>query len=417
MTVWKQTMWRDKMTELPECLQPAVEQLKSYEIQISDLESRNENLDEDLRVLNGEKEALQQQIQEESEAHALAVQTYEKEKLTLRELNIVVSDQLREKVAALNALQDASTELEAENGAFKNLNDELAQQNSQVSSESMLAATQQEELAQQTESLNNEVEELRRQNAALKEENSALTLVNSAMHQRQSEAPLQETRSNDASPELEEEIKRLKQELHAYKTENKDESFLISENQRLTQRHGEITQEKMQASARMHAAEEALRTKVSELEQATATVNQLEFEQQGLQNLYKNLSIEKERLATLNAGLIDEKAGLDEQATHLSEQLQNLIAEKERIAQELSQEHTRTDVLTEEVNHLRLKSRTLAEEIKVLKEGLLLKPKENLEPQVEALEIDMSETDSQEEHPQIEIISPSGKTSPHFPGE
>ena len=405
------------MSDLPECLQPAIEQLKTYETQISALESRNENLDEDLRVLNEQKEALQKQVQEENDAHALAVQTYEKEKLTLRELNIVVSDQLREKVAALNALQDSRSQLEAENGAFKNLNDELSQQNSQVSSQSLLATAQQEELTHLSQSLKNEVEELRRQNTALKEENSALTLVNSAMHQRQSETQLQSPQSNDTSHELEEEIRRLKQELHAYKAENKDESFLISENQRLTQRHGEITQEKMQASARMHAAEEELRSKVDELEKASAAVNQLEFEQQGLQNLYKNLSIEKERLAALNTGMIEEKAGLDEQVLHLSEQLQTLTAEKERIAQELSQEHTRTDVLTEEVNHLRLKSRTLGEEIKVLKEGLLLNPKESLEPQVEALEIDMSEADVQGEHPQIEIVSPGGKTGPHFPGE
>jgi chromosome segregation ATPase len=173
----------------------------------------------------------------------------------------------------------------------------------------------------------------------------------------------------------------------------------------------------MQASARMHAAEEELRSKVSELEQAAAKVNQLEFEQQGLQNLYKNLTVEKDRLAALNTGLMEEKAGHDEQVLHLSEQLQTITAEKERIAQELSQEHTRSDVLTEEVNHLRLKSRTLAEEIKVLKEGLLLKPTESLEPQVEALEIDMSGTDVQDEHPEIEIVSQSGKIGPHYPGE
>jgi len=403
--------------ELPECLQPVVQQLTTYETQISGLQIRNENLDEDLKAIRNEKDTLQKQMQEEADAHALAVQTYEKEKLTLRELNVVVSDQLREKVAALNALQDSSSQLKAENGEFKNINDELLQQNSQVSSQSMLATAQQDELAQQTQSLKSEIEELRRQNSALKEENSALTLVNSAMHQRQSEAQLQSPKPNEASPALEEENRRLKEELSAYKTQNKDESFLISENQRLTQRHGEITQEKMQASARMHAAEEELRSKVSELEKASATVNQLEFEQQGLQNLYKNLSIEKERLAALNTGLVEEKAGLDEQVLHLSEQLQMLTSEKERIAQELSQEHTRTDVLTEEVNHLRLKSRTLSEEIKVLKEGLLLNPKQSLEPQVEALEIDMNEPDTQDEHPDIEIVSHSGKTGPHFPGE
>ena len=403
--------------DLPECLQPVVQQLTTYETQISDLQSRNENLDEDLKAISYEKDTLQKQMQDEADAHALAVQTYEKEKLTLRELNIVVSDQLRDKVAALNALQDSSSQLEAENGAFKNINDELSQQNSQASSQSVLASAQQDELAQQTQNLKAEIEELRRQNSALKEENSALTLVNSAMHQRQSETQLQSPKSNEASPALEEENRRLQQELSSYKTQNKDESFLISENQRLTQRHGEITQEKMQASARMHAAEEELRSKIGELEQASATVNQLEFEQQGLQNLYKNLTVEKNRLAELNTGLMEEKAGHDEQVLHLSEQLQTLTAEKERIAQELSQEHTRTDVLTEEVNHLRLKSRTLAEEIKVLKEGLLLKPKVNPEPQVEALEIDMSEADVQEEHPEIEIVSQSSKTGPHYPGE
>jgi len=401
------------MSDIPECLQPAVQQLKTYETQISALQSRNENLDEDLRVLNDEKEALQIQMQENNDAHALTVQNYEKEKLTLRELNLVVSDQLREKITALNALQESSSQLEAENGAFKNLNNELSEQSLQ----SQQATVEQEAMTRQLQNLQMEVETLRGQNSALKEENSALTLVNSAMHQRQSETQLQSSLPDDNSAQLNDEISRLRQELDGYKLQNKDESFLISENQRLTQRHGEITQEKMQASARMHAAEEELRSKVDELEKASAAVNQLEFEQQGLQNLYKNLSIEKERLAALNTSMIEEKAGLDEQVSHLSEQLQILTAEKERIAQELSQEHTRTDVLTEEVNHLRLKSRTLGEEIKVLKEGLLLNPKESLEPQVEALEIDMSEADVRDEHPQIEIVSPSGKSGPHFPGE
>lgn len=401
------------MSDLPECLQPAVEQLKSYETQISALQSKNENLGDDLRSINDEKEALQKQIEEDNDAHARAVQNYEKEKRTLRELNIVVSDQLREKVAALNALQDSQSQIEVENAVFKDLNDELSEQ----SSHSQHTAAEQEALSAQLQNIQAEIETLRRQNSALKEENSALTLVNSAMHQRQSDAQLQGSQVDDNSFRLNEEISRLKQELDGYKSQNKDEAFLISENQRLTQRHGEITQEKMQASARMHAAEEELRSKVSELEKALTMINQLEFEQQGLQNLYNNLSSEKERLAALNVSLTEEKAGLDEQVIHLREQLQVVTAEKERITQELSQEHTRTDVLTEEVNHLRLKSRTLAEEIKVLKEGLLLKPRESREPQVEALEIDMSEADVHDEHPQIEIMAPFDKRGPHFPGE
>jgi chromosome segregation ATPase len=407
-------MMRGKnMSDLPECLQPAVEQLKTYETQILALQSKNENLDDDIRAINDEKEALQKQMQEENDAHALAVQNYEKEKLTLRELNMVVSDQLREKVAALNALKDSSSQVEAKNAAFKDLHDELSEQSSQ----SEQTTAEQQALIEQVQNLQTEIETLRIQNSALKEENSALTLVNSAMHQRQSEAQTQDSQTDNDRSQLNEEISRLKQELDSYKSQNRDEAFLISENQRLTQRHGEITQEKMQASARMHSAEEALRLKVSELEKALATINQLEFEQQGLQNLYTNLSNEKDRLTALNAGFMEEKAGLDEQVSHLSEQLQGLTAEKERISQELSQEHTRTDVLTEEVNHLRLKSRTLAEEIKVLKEGVLLKPTESFEPQVEALEIDMSEVDAEDEYPQIEIMSPSGKTGPHFPGE
>ena len=401
------------MSDLPECLQPAVQQLKTYETQISDLESKNENLDEDLRALSDEKEALQKQIEEDQNTHAMAVENYEKEKLTLRELNLVVSDQLREKIAALNALQESSSQLEAENGAFENVNNELLEQNSQ----SQQTTAQQQALNEQLQSLQAELETLRRQNDSLKEENSALTLVNSAMHQRQSETQLQSSQENDTSSQLHEEISRLKQELDGYKAQNKDEAFLISENQRLTQRHGEITQEKMQASARMHTAEDALKSKVNELEKAHTTINQLEFEQQGLQNLYDNLNSEKERLIALNTGVMEEKAALDEQVLHLSEQLQILTADKERINQELNQEHTRTDVLTEEVNHLRLKSRTLAEEIKVLKEGVLLKPTEINEPQVEALEIDINEADVHHEHPQIEIVSPSGKSGPHFPGE
>mgnify|MGYP001059217826 CR=1 FL=1 len=352
------------MSDLPECLQPAVQQLKTYETQISDLESKNENLDEDLRALSDEKEALQKQIEEDQNTHAMAVENYEKEKLTLRELNLVVSDQLREKIAALNALQESSSQLEAENGAFENVNNELLEQNSQ----SQQTTAQQQALNEQLQSLQAELEMLRRQNDSLKEENSALTLVNSAMHQRQSETQLQSSQENDTSSQLHEEISRLKQELDGYKAQNKDEAFLISENQRLTQRHGEITQEKMQASARMHTAEDALKSKVNELEKAHTTINQLEFEQQGLQNLYDNLNSEKERLIALNTGVMEEKAALDEQVLHLSEQLQILTADKERINQELNQEHTRTDVLTEEVNHLRLKSRTLAEEIKVLKD-------------------------------------------------
>lgn len=401
------------MSDLPECLQPAIEKLKSYETEISVLQSKNESLDENLRVLNDEKEALQKKIEEENNAHLLAAQNYEKEKLTLRELNLVVSDQLKEKIAALNALQESSSQLEAENGVFKNLNNELSQQSSQ----SQNAAAQQEALSAQLQTLQEKVETLQRQNTSLKEENSALTLVNSAMHQRQSETQHQNSQIDDNSAQLNEEIRRLKQELDGYKAQNKDEAFLISENQRLTQRHGEITQEKMQASARMHAAEEELKSKLNELDKALTTINQLEFEQQGLQNLYNNLSSEKERLTAINSGLIEEKTALDGQVLHLSEQLQIITADKERIKQELSQEHTHTDVLTEEVNHLRLKSRALAEEIKVLKEGLLLKPTEIHEPQVEVLEIDMNEADIHEEHPQIEILSPSSKSGPHFPGE
>lgn len=405
------------MPDFPECLQPAVQQLEKYERQIADLENTNGNLDDDLKVLSSEKEELNKQLQEEQEAHSFAVQTYEKEKLTLRELNIVVSDQLREKVAALNALNASKTELEEENGNFKSRNSELSEYTSQVSVDSERVNREHEALSVESDAMKHEIEKLRIQNKALQEENSALTLVNSAMHQRQSDNQAGPTAANDNSSALLEEIESLRQQLSSHNPNDSESSFLLSENQRLTQRHGEITQEKMYASARMHAAEQELTARSSELEKAFNDIKQLKFEQQGLQNLYKNLSAEKDRLALENSGMKAEKEEHEEQIMNLSEQLQMIKSEKDRIGQELSQEYTKTDILTEEVNHLRMKSRVLAEEIKGLKEGILLSPKENTEPQIEALEIDMTDVDVQDEHPEIEMVPASTKSGPHFPGE
>lgn len=401
------------MSEFPECLQPAVEQLNKYETKISVLENEKQDLTENIHTLNAQKEELNKKIEDETAAHTAVVQNYEREKLTLRELNLVVSDQLREKVEQLNGLSSSQSKLEEENGHFKNLNTQLSEQNTRVSSESLRVNVGQEALSHQTSRLNDEIEELRKQNNALKEENSALTLVNGSMHQRQTEGS-----ANTDSTVLLSQIETLKRELNVYKTGNSDVSFLQSENARLVQRHGEITQEKMQASAKMHTAQKELLESSERLAATLKALEELEFEYQGLQNLHKNLTQERDALIIDNGSLMNAKAELVVKLQHMGQLIQRVTNEKEMIIGELNKEHTKADAMVEEVNHLRIKSRTLAEENRTLKQGLTSAPlADGAHLQVEALEIDLSDDESSIEDYEVEMVTSVTKSGPHFPGE
>ena len=265
------------MSDLPECLQPALEQIQTYQTQISALEAKNDSLNEHVQDLSHKNERLVEQAKEENVAYLTKLEEYEAEKTTLREINVVVGEQLKEKASLVDELNASKNALEEEN--------------TKASSENLRVNVEQEALNQKTQNLNSELESLRNENSALKEENSALTLVNSAMHQRQTDRP--EDMPKEDSPILVAEIESLKQELQAYKSGNTDVSFLQSENVRLTQRHGEITQEKMQASAKMHTAQNSLQGVQDKLDEQTKMVEQLSFDLQGLQNLHKNLNNEK----------------------------------------------------------------------------------------------------------------------------
>lgn len=403
------------MSDLPDCLQPAVEQLKKYEVQIAALENKNSDLDNNVSTLRDEKEKLENKIEEEVESSTKAAQQFETEKLTLRELNVVVSNQLREKAEELNSLNSSQSELEAENGHFKNLNNELSQQNTRANSDTLRASVGQEALSQQASKMSEELEALRAQNKSLQDENSALSLVNSTMHQRQAQAVQDqgEAGGNDNSA-LVSEIKRLTDELDVFRNDNSDEGFLRSENSRLMQRHGEITQEKMQASAKMHLAQSQLNEINIKQETTLKSLEQLEFEHQGLENLFKNLTQEKNALVADNTNLVNDKAALEEKLQFLGETIQRVTTEKDIVVQELAQERIKADAMVDEVNHLRMKSRTLAEDIKGLKTGTQKVAEDVYEPQVQALEIDMGENTAQHE---IEIVSPSKNSGPHYPGE
>ncbi len=401
------------MQNIPECLQPAVEQIVKYESKIAVLESEKQGLGDDIQVLSDERAALQKQIEDEAAAHANAVENYEKEKLTLRELNLVVRDQLREKSEELELLTAAQSEFQAQNGQFHGLNNSSSEQNTDAGPESLRINADQEALIHHTASLKEAIEKLRIENSALKEENSALTLVNSAMHQRQAQ-PQNDAKADNT--ELLAEIQKLKNELNIYKSDNSDVSFLQGENARLVQRHGEITQEKMQASAKMHAAQKELIQTSERLDATLKTLEQLEFQYQGLQNLYNNLTEERDTLIADNGSLVNAKAELQEKSQHLGELIQRVTNEKELIVQELSQEHIKADAMAEEINHLRLKSRTLAEEIKLLKENALKEPR-SFEPEVQALEIDMSQTEEKRYEDEVEIVTPLTNSGPHYPGE
>ena len=385
------------MSDLPDCLQPALEQIEKYKSEITSLQSENKSLDENIQALSSEKRALHTKVEADEATHASMIESYEKEKLTLRELNRVVSDQLREKIDELESLSKSQVELE--------------EQNTRVSSESLRVNADQEALSHQTYQLNATVEELQTQNTRLKEENANLTLINSAMQQRQ----LQEKESSSNDSALLSQIEGLKQELSVYETGSTDISFLQSENARLIQRHGEITQEKMQASAKMHVTQNELQKTALELDTALKSLEQLEFEYQGLQNLHKSLSEERNSLVMDNGSLVDEKAQLEEKNLQLSELIQNVTTEKELAVRELNQEHIKADVMTEEVNHLRMKSRTLAEEIKALKEGM--QDQDSLDSHVQVLEIEVPDESKTSQQNEVEIASSSTNAGPHFPGE
>jgi len=377
------------MSDLPECLQPAVEQIQKYQTQISALEAKADSLNEHVQDLSNKNERLVHQAKEESDAHNAKLEEYEAEKLTLRELNAVVGEQLKEKSSLVEALSMSKNELEAKN--------------SQASSENLRANVEQEALSQKTDSLNTQIEALKGENASLKEENSALTLVNSAMHQRQTD---QQGETKEENPMLLAEIESLKQELNALKNGNTDVSFLQSENLRLTQRHGDITQEKMQASAKMHTAQNALQGVQDKLEVETKMVEQLNFDLQGLQNLHKNLNDEKNSLVQDNKTLEIQHSELDRTILSLEENIQRLETEKEMLNQELTKEHKKADTLTQVINELRMKN----EKLKTGGSPAITAVMPSQEPQVEALEISDSNEDM------IEIVE-SSKRGPSFPGE
>lgn len=312
------------MLNIPECLQPAVEQLEKYQTQISSLEAKSKGLEKSIDTLSQEKDALYEKMKAERDAYELAADKFEKEKLTLRELNVVLSGQLREKTSELNALSSTKEETDAQNIHFQELNEAL--------------------------------EKLNMQNSVLKEKNSALTSNNDARDKGE----------EIGNATLLAEIERLKKEL--LQNSDNESSFLKSENERLLQRHGQITEEKMQMSAQMHSAQkEAIECKTA-LEAALKRIEQLEFEHKGLQNLYKNLTNEKNTLLDQNASLVLQKAEMDEKNLLLDEKIEMISTEKELVEQELSIEHIKADALVEETNHLRMKSRVLEDELKALKE-------------------------------------------------
>jgi len=371
------------MSDLPQCLQPVLEQIQKYETQISALEAKSEALDEHVQDLFVKNENLVQKAKEESESHILQVKTLEEEKVSLRELNRVVNDQLQNKSSLVQTLEE---------------------ENVKVNSQSQEVNDKQEALGAKTTHLNEELEKIKAENSALKDENSALNLVNSAMHQRYEDlgnAPTQE------NPLLLSEIENLKNELETYKSENTDTAFLQSENQRLTQRHGEITQEKMQASSKMHAAQNALSTLQNQLDDANKIIQQSNFDLQGLHKLHSNLNDEKNARIQDTKDLEFEKRALDEKLVHQEENIQQLVTEKALVSQELASERKKADTLTQVINELRLKNEKL-------KAGIInkIEPKTSAkeEPEVEALEI----SNTEDEMIKISKSTPKGPT---FPGE
>ena len=377
------------MSDLPDCLQPAVEQIQKYQTQVSALEAKTDSLNEHIQDLSNKNERLVTQVKEDAEAYAVRIEEYEAEKANLRELNSVVGEQLKEKSSLVEELNANKTQLQEEK--------------IKASSENLRVNVEQEVLSQNLESLSNEIEVLKGENAALKDENSALSLVNSAMHQRQEDNKGEKQEDN---PVLLAEIERLKQELQAYQNGNTDLAFLQSENIRLTQRHGEITQEKMQASAKMHTAQNALQGVQDKLDAEIKKVEQLNFDLHGLQNLHKNLNDEKNSHLQDNKTLEVEKTDLEKQILHLEENIQRLETEKELLSLELTKEHKKADTLTQVINELRMKN----EKLKSAISPSITPVSASVEPEIEALEINDSHEDM------IEIVD-SSKMGPSFPGE
>ena len=377
------------MPDLPVCLQPAVEQIEKYQTQILALEAKTDSLNEHVQDLSSKNERLVQQVQDESALHNTQVEKLEAEKTTLHDLNVVVGDQLKEKSSLVDELSVSKNALE--------------EKNSQVSSESLRINVEQEALSQKTEVLGSELETLKSENASLKEENSALSLVNSAMHQRQTD---RQDVSVEDNPILVAEIQSLKQELQSLKSGSTDLSFLQSENHRLTMRHGEITQEKMSASSKMHTAQNALQGVQDKLDAATKTNQQLDFDLRGLQNLHKNLNDEKNSHVQDNKLLESVKDELNAKILHLEEEIQGLETEKELVEQNLAKAHKKADTLTQVINELRLKN----EKLKAGVTPVVNETPKAQAPEVKALEI--KETADED----IEIVRLSS-TGPTFPGE
>ena len=144
-------------------------------------------------------------------------------------------------------------------------------------------------------------------------------------------------------------------------------------------------------------------------------IEQLEFEHQGLQNLYTNLTDESNTLVNDNDNLVTKNMAVDEKVLYLSDGISRITTEKEVLSQELGLEHIKVDEMIEEVNHLRMKSKTLSEDIKNFKNGVDKRNEDIFEPQVQALEIDRS-SEVPELAFDIEIVSLNTDTSAHYPG-
>lgn len=405
------------MQNIPECLQPVVHEIEKFQTQISALEAKTDALNKNVEAIASEKQSLEEKIADEDARHRKIIETYESEKLSLRELNIVVSDQLKEKISLINELQE-------QNSAFKNENEALSDKNKNASSESLRLNAEEEALIHQSAKLNEQIASLKAQNLALKDENSALTLVNSAMHQRNLD---NQNGNSSENPRLLAEIQELKNELESYKAGGTDESFLKKENERLIQRHGDITQEKMQASAAMRKAQDELKVVQLKLDEALQNVKKLNFELNGMQNLYKNLTQEKNDLLANSKILAGQKSVLEDKNHNYDEKLQLLITEKELVVQELNQERTKSDTLTQVINQLRIKNSKLEDRVTkvstndtlenpIVQADVPVSPREV--PEVKELEIDVIVDDYEDDV--IVDTQPTNniqRSGPSFPGE
>ena len=288
------------MLNTPECLAPVIEQLEKYTNQISVLNDRNSNLEEEV-------EALRLKQVEIEEARSKESDSFKRDISNLEEENLGLNTQLRDNDTTIEEL--------------KQDNDNLTEKVSRINSENIRVSAGQEALSHQTQHQNEEIEKMTEENKALKEELSSLKLMNSISMQKSLD---DQGISGDEGLELE--IKRLKQALLESKSEKSDNtnSYLEDENEKLVKRHGEITQEKMQASSKMHAAQNQLDEVVVQLETARKSISELSFEYEGLQNLHQNLISERNSLA-------DEKKSLEEENSRLSENISSKLTIEEPI--------------------------------------------------------------------------------------